>query len=166
MSHQNKWFNTNSTKYLLKQIHEQTFQYETFASGNLIVIDKHSSKGALDSKAVDFISYRQCITKLDNFPVVKIEGFEKNKILQTAIKPLLNSVKDVHVFKTNKTGFSFKWHKDDVNVKLLVLTGKKIVNIRNSKYTLLPGQFVDIPKGHIHRVFSTAGTIALSIGLK
>jgi len=164
--HQNKWFNANSTKYLLKDIHDLTFEYETFISGNLIVIDKHSSKGALDSKAVDFISYRTCITKLNDFPVVKIEGFEKNKNLKVAIKPILSRVQDVHVFKSNKTGYSFKWHNDNVNVKLLVLTGKKIVCVRNSKYILNPGQFVDIPKGYLHRVFSIAGTIALSIGLK
>jgi len=122
--------------------------------------------GALDSKAVDLMSYREWVSDLNQFPVIKIEGFEQNKILRAAIKPILPSVKDVHVFKTNETGFSFKWHKDNVDVKLLVLSGMKIVYIRGRKHILKPGQYVDIPKGHLHRAFSTTGTVALSIGMK
>jgi len=164
--HQNNWFTLNLTKVLLKNIHNNTLDYNSFITGNLMMLKKHPVRGALDFKAVDVMSYSEWILNLNSFQTVKIEGFESNKYLRAAIKPILEQVKDVHVFKTNQTGFSFKWHKDDVDVKLLVLKGTKTIYIRGAKYILKAGQYVDIPKGHLHRAFSLKNTIALSIGMK
>jgi mannose-6-phosphate isomerase-like protein (cupin superfamily) len=72
--------------------------------------------------------------------------------------------KNIHLFVTQETGVSFKWHRDDVNVYLYVLKGTKIVQLRNKTVTLKTKQGIVIPRKHIHRVFSKAGTVALSVG--
>jgi mannose-6-phosphate isomerase-like protein (cupin superfamily) len=120
-------------------------------------------------RALDILTYRTWVEQKHTFPVIKIEGLEHNPQIYQTIQRWLtkhHTVVDIHGFVSNNNGYSFKWHQDLACVVLLVLTGSKRVFIKNKCYHLNAGDSVVIPRKHIHRVFSQAGTTALSIGIK
>ena len=141
---------------LLKKLKQEITSYDRYASGELKFIT-----GGADTTANTVYSYSQWIQSRLKMPVIKAEGI--------AVVPRLASVsklkiKDVHLFVSVKSGYSFKWHKDDVNVLLYVVKGKKTVFIKNKKYVLTKNTAVTIRRGELHRANSIANTWALSIG--
>lgn len=110
------------------------------------------------------VSFAEWVSIQPTIPVVKVEGIEKIFKVRNHFKNL--KVADIHLFVSQKTRYSFKWHKDTVNVYLYVIKGKKRVYIKNKIHTLKAGQGVIIPKGHLHRVFNSKNTWALSVGFK
>lgn len=107
--------------------------------------------------------YGWWINNYHTLPVIKVEGLEDNPQLVNAFELL--DPKDIHLFIAQRTGHSFKWHKDTLDVFLYVIRGYKRVFLKNQVYTLGPGQGVVIPRGHLHKVFSRKGTWALSVGV-
>jgi mannose-6-phosphate isomerase-like protein (cupin superfamily) len=141
---------------LLKKLKQETVSYDRYASGELKFIIE-----GFDTAVNVAYSYSQWIEAVTEIPAVKVEGLK----LIPKIKEVQNlKVKNIHLFVSVKKGFSFNWHKDDVNVFLYVVRGKKIVFIENKKYVLVKNQGVFIPKGKLHRVNSQSNTWALSIG--
>jgi mannose-6-phosphate isomerase-like protein (cupin superfamily) len=139
---------------LLSLVKPFIFDYARYESGELKIIG-HPSIGPKDVAVCDCMSYGKWIETYYQYPIIKVEGLER--VLD------LNS-KSIHLFCNQKTSFSFKWHTDDVDVDLMVLSGNKRLEIKNKKLTLRRGQTARIPKGHLHRAFSSKGTWALSIG--
>lgn len=152
----------NSTRcsIITKEINSQLYNIDNYIAGNFrVIVD-----GCDDVEVSTTYSFEEWIDNIKKFPLVKIEGMEDNKTINFVLNKYI--VGSIHVFITNKTGYSFNWHKDKCTVLLLVLQGKKIVNIMNKKTTIKQNEFVVIKRGEMHRVFSTKGTIALSIGIK
>lgn len=142
-------------------VRNEIVSYDRFVNGDIKVI------GLPDHPYSDCVvktqfSFSEWIGTQDRWPVVKVERIESlvpiRKILKR-FKPI-----DVHLFVSQKTGYSFKWHRDYVNVMLLVLKGSKKVFIKNKVYNLNSGDFVYIPKRSLHKVLSKKDTWALSIG--
>jgi mannose-6-phosphate isomerase-like protein (cupin superfamily) len=119
-------------------------------------------RNSLDIFIRDKMSYGEWVNSYKSFPTVKVEGIESINSVTRKFKKL--HPKNIHLFVTQETGVSFKWHRDTVNVYLYVLKGSKIVHLRNRTVTLKTKQGIVIPRKHIHRVFSKAGTVALSVG--
>lgn len=143
----------------IKHLTELLYDFNYYDRGLIRVIE-----GRIDWAVKDKLSYSQWIDTYKQYPVIKIEGIELNsEILKTY--PNLQ-IKNIHAFFSQKTGYSFKWHKDDLDVILLVLSGHKTVHLRNNIIDLYKGEKLLIKKGHIHKVFSKRGTWALSIGLQ
>ena len=130
------------------------------------MFQKNQIVGILDSLDVfikDVMSFREWTMAHETFDVIKIEGIESNNKIVSQLN--IPSIKNIHLFIHNKTSYSFNWHKDDVTVLLYVVTGMKIVYIKNSRHTVKAGSFIKIPRRQIHKVFSKKGTVALSIGI-
>ncbi len=144
---------------LLQKIKLEPISYDRYNSGELKVIGFPGFKN-IDCVVKEKLSYSEWISTKDVYPTIKVEGLEKT------IKKEFKKFKkrDIHLFVTQKSSYSFKWHSDDVNVYLYVLKGYKRLQIKNKTYILHAGQGAYIPKGHLHRAFSRKNTWALSIG--
>ena len=115
-----------------------------------------------DTIVSNVMSYSQWINSYKSYNGIKVEGLETNTKITKHFKHI--KVKNIHLFLNQKTGYSFKWHSDDVNVFLYVVSGHKRVHIKNEVYRLTSGQGVIIPKHTLHKVFSQKNTWALSVG--
>jgi len=145
---------------ILKEVKNSVEDFKYYDNDRFVFLDKQG----LDWRAKAKISYGEWIENKESFRTIKIEGLEENKRIFQYLRGY--NIKNIHAFISHKTGFSFKWHKDDVTLILMVLCGFKRVSIKNKVYQVNPGESVIIPRGSIHKVFSKAGTVALSIGLK
>jgi mannose-6-phosphate isomerase-like protein (cupin superfamily) len=152
------------TTRLLKIVKDEIISFDRFNSGQLLALDRSVASGFVSWNAKEKFTYTEWVENIDSFTVVKVEGLEDNKSICNHFKQF--KIKDIHLFNSIKTDYSFGWHHDSVNVYLYVLKGKKRISIRNKTFTLHSGQGIFIPKGHKHRVFNYKNTWALSIGLK
>jgi len=110
------------------------------------------------------LSYSQYVDSISKYSAIKVEGLEKNPHIKKYFSK--HKIKDIHLFYSPKTDYSFGWHHDTTNVMLYVIRGHKRVQIKNKTYVLKSGDSVAIPKGHKHRVFNQKDTWAISIGLQ
>lgn len=119
-------------------------------------------RDSLDIFIQDKMTFGEWINSYKDYSTIKVEGIESIPSVSREFKRL--KPKNIHMFLSQKTGTSFKWHKDDVNVYLYVVRGQKIVHLRNQRRIVSSGQGIYIPRNHLHKVFSRAGTLALSVG--
>ena len=149
---------------LLKIVKDEIISFDRYSAGQLIALDRNVASGFMSWIANQKFTYTEWLERLNSFTVIKVEGLEDNKTIRNAFKQF--KVKDIHLFNSIKTDYSFGWHHDTVDVYLFVLKGKKRVSIRNRTFTVRAGEGIFIPKGHKHRVFNNKDTWALSIGFK
>jgi len=123
--------------------------YDRYETGDTKFIQDH-----IDSIVKDSITYSNWVAEYQQYPVVKVDGIENYLSIPSST---------IHLFVHNETNYSFDWHKDDVNVCLYVVKGKKTVHLESKVVELLEGDSLEIPKGHMHKVYSDKGTWALSI---
>ena len=69
------------------------------------------------------------------------------------------------LFVNRKPGVSFKSHKDDLDVYLYVVKGKKKVNVEGEDKIAYADEGVFIKEGQYHYVDNEADTWGLSIGV-
>jgi mannose-6-phosphate isomerase-like protein (cupin superfamily) len=151
-------------RILYKIVKDEIVSFDRYISGQLLALDRSVLSGFISWNAKEKFSYTDWVQKINSFTVVKVEGLEDNKNICKYFRKF--KIKDIHLFNSIKTDYSFGWHHDTVNVYLYVLKGKKRVSIKNKTVVLNAGQGILIPKGNKHRVFNYKNTWALSIGLK
>jgi mannose-6-phosphate isomerase-like protein (cupin superfamily) len=149
------------TMTVSKLLADQLLDYSKYEQG-LIKVIGHPDYKHSDCIVKDFFTFSQWIEQHKSYPVIKVEGLETDHAVSSCFNKI--NFKNIHLFVNQKFGYSFDWHKDDVNVLLHVIKGRKTVYIRNKKVILHPGQHVIIPRGHLHRVSSMQNTWALSVG--
>jgi mannose-6-phosphate isomerase-like protein (cupin superfamily) len=149
---------------LYKIVKDEIISFDRFSSGQLLALDRSILSGFLSWNAKEKFSYTEWVKNINSFTVVKVEGLEDNTNICKYFRKF--KIKDIHLFNSIKTDYSFGWHCDPVNVYLYVLKGKKRVSIKNKTFIVKAGQGILIPKGHKHRVFNYKNTWALSIGMK
>jgi mannose-6-phosphate isomerase-like protein (cupin superfamily) len=149
------------TKTVSKLLADHLLDYAKYEQG-LIKVIGHPDYKHSDCIVKDFFTFSQWIEQHKSYPVIKVEGLETDPDISSCFDKI--NFKNIHLFVNQKFGYSFNWHKDDVNVLLHVIKGQKTVYIRNKKVILHPGQHVIIPKGHLHRASSIQNTWALSVG--
>jgi mannose-6-phosphate isomerase-like protein (cupin superfamily) len=140
--------NIKDIQYILT---EAITDYNAYESGDVKFIKDYK-----DYAVKDAVSYGQWVANYRSFPVIKINGLENLLSIDS---------ETVHLFVNNESNYSFDWHKDDVDVFLYVVKGKKKVHIEQDTVELSEGEGVHIPKGSMHKVYSDADTWALSIQL-
>jgi mannose-6-phosphate isomerase-like protein (cupin superfamily) len=151
----------NNSK-ILKLVKDQHLDYSRYESGELKVIG-HPDHRHSDYCVNEFHSYIEWVKDYQKYPVIKVEGIENIKKIKDAFDL---PVDNIHLFVSQNFGISFNWHRDDVNVFLYVLKGQKRLWVRDKQYIINARQGVLIPKGHLHRVRSKKGTVALSVGYR
>lgn len=147
----------------IKKLKNLLTDLEFFINGKIKFIG-HSEYPNADCRARDFHSYSDWQLCYQNYPVIKIEGLEKFCSIRTLFPNF--KITNIHLFVNIKKGLSFNWHKDDVDVYLKVLKGSKVCEFRKSMICLKSGQSIFIAKGVDHRVRSSRGTWALSVGCR
>lgn len=138
----------------------ELFSHERYLLGQLSIFGYDQYKHT-DTIVSNVMSYSDWINSYKDFNGIKVEGLETTN-LPKHFKSI--KVKNIHLFLNQKSGFSFKWHSDDLNVFLYVVKGYKRVYIKNKMFKLQAGEGVYIPKHTLHKVFSDKNTWALSIG--
>ena len=145
----------------IKTLSKEITSFDRYLSGDLKVIGLDNYPNS-DSIVSEHFSFSEWLIYYKKYPIIKVEGIEK---VRSILKQYKNfDPKDIHLFVSQKTGHSFRWHRDNVNVYLHVIKGKKIVRLKNQTFILKKGQGVHIPKRSLHKVFSVKDTWALSIG--
>lgn len=142
---------TTSNRRLQQLVRNEILSYERYAAGELKVIG-YPGFANTDCIVKDKLSYAQWFETHQQYSTIKVEGLTVEKFA------------DVHLFVNTRSAYSFKWHKDSVNVYLYVIKGQKRLQVKNKTYLLTAGSGAFIPKGHLHRAFSKKDTWALSIG--
>lgn len=148
-------------KKVFREIKNEITNYERYASQELKIIG-YPGYERTDTIVAQKMSYSQWLECYTQWPVIKVEGLGSNKFLLKYFRKF--RPKNIHLFYSVRTGTSFKWHRDDVNVFLFVVKGHKTVCLKSKRVQLNAGQGILLPKGHLHKVFSSSGTWALSIG--
>lgn len=149
-------------KYILKNLKHLILSYEYYYRDKLLALDRR--KRFIGSTYVkQKYSYSNWIRNHKQFCAIIAEKLDDEPKYSKMFG--LQNVVNLHLFYSPKTNYSFNWHTDTENVFLYVLKGKKIVQIKNKKHILTQGMGVHIPKGHIHRVFNSKETWALSFGM-
>lgn len=146
---------------LLQLLRQQILDYDNY-NQDLINIIGYPGYPHTDCKVKDIVSFSEWISSYQTYPVIKIEGIEKLDPVKRHFNNI--SVKNIHLFINQKFGYSFNWHRDNINVLLYVLSGKKTLYIRDKVFEIYPKQYAIIPKGHLHKVRSIDNTWALSVG--
>lgn len=142
---------TTSNRRLQHLVRNEILSYERYVAGELKVIG-YPGFANTDCVIKDKLSYSQWLETHQCYSTIKVEGLVVEKFT------------DVHLFVNTRSAYSFKWHKDTVNVYLYVIKGQKRLQVKNKTYLLTAGQGAFIPKGQLHRAFSKKDTWALSIG--
>ena len=142
---------------MMNNLKSEVLSYDRYADYQIQIIDESGN----DHFAKDLLSYDKWINVWQNYPNIKVEGLDDQNYHENLIDKKVNSN---HLFVNNKGGFSFKKHKDDTNVYLYVVKGKKYVHMNDEVITVSTGEGIHIPKGTYHKVDSEPDTWALSIG--
>ena len=133
----------------------------SFLNEQIYVIDQ-----GLDWPACSRMSYAEWIQSYTQFSNIKINGLESNPKLMRRFSHQFNkTAKDCHLFINQLGGQSFDWHRDELDVILLVVKGRKRVYTNKGAVSLCKGKSTYIPAGRMHKVVSIPGTVALSFGL-
>jgi mannose-6-phosphate isomerase-like protein (cupin superfamily) len=143
---------------MIAELMNEVVSYERYENNELFYIDKDGK----DFSVKDTLSFSEWLIKKDNFPTIKVEGIETNAFI-TSNFPRID-FNTVHLFVQNKKGYSFGWHKDDTNVYLYVVKGRKKVFIDDEQHWVGFGDGIHILKGNKHKVESDNDTWALSLG--
>ena len=143
---------------MMNNLYNEVTSYDRFVDYQIQIIDKEGN----DHFAKDLVNFDKWINVWQSYPNIKIEGLDdRNYHTQINFDKRININ---HLFINNKGGFSFQKHKDDTNVYLYVVKGKKLVHMNDDIITVTEGQGIHIPEGTYHKVDSVKDTWALSIG--
>lgn len=142
---------------MIDELLSEVLNYDRYADYQVQIIDKNGN----DHFAKDKVSYSKWVNTWYKYPNIKVEGLDDKDFHKKLIDKRVNSN---HLFVNNKGGFSFKKHKDDTNVYLYVVKGKKYVHMNDDVYTVSTGEGIHIKKGVYHKVDSEPDTWALSVG--
>ena len=143
---------------MIELLKSEIESYDRYQNNQIFYIDENGK----DFSVKDSFSYSQWLKKIIEYSTIKVEGLENNHFITSNF--LRFKINSIHLFYKNKKGFSFNWHKDDTNVYLYVIGGRKKVFIEDNIYWVGNGDGVHIKKGQKHKVESDDQTWALSIG--
>jgi mannose-6-phosphate isomerase-like protein (cupin superfamily) len=135
--------------------------FNRYSTGQLKIIGYDQYQNS-DTVVKNIMSYREWLETCNSYPTIKVEGLEELDELKSKFSSI--NIKNVHLFITQFSGYSFDWHCDDVEVFLYVIKGKKQVMFSDAEVILEKGSGITIPLGVSHKVYSEANTWALSIG--
>lgn len=148
-------------KKIIPELKNEFYSFDKFLSGDIKIIGYNNFLHT-DVKVKDVMNFSTWVKQKKLFPVLKIESMESHQSILKSFNFLKSD--SIHVFLNQKSGYSFKWHSDDVHVILLVLEGCKKVFVKNKITILNQGDFIFIPRGSKHKVLSKKNTLALSFG--
>lgn len=144
---------------MISRLKDQIESYSNYENNLIFYIDKDGR----DHSVKENFSYDNWLRVWDEQLTIKVEGLENDGIIKSNF-PHIKWIKNIHLFVKLRPGFSFDWHRDDINVYLHCVQGKKMVFVEDNKYTISTNEGVNIKKGELHKVRSNKNTWALSIG--
>jgi|TARA_B100000902_G_C27314677_1_gene920503 mannose-6-phosphate isomerase-like protein (cupin superfamily) len=154
------------TQLWIKRLKDEIQNHNRYEARQLFYIDDNG----LDREVKEHMTYGEWLREFNRFKVIKVEGLEDvswlREVLDEVVKNITGKTRqDIHLFVNQKPGVSFKSHKDDKDVYLYVVKGKKKVNMNNEVKPIYDDEGIIIKQGVEHFVESEADTWGLSIGV-
>jgi len=157
---------SEQTLLWIKRLKNEIQSHTRYEERQLFYIDDNG----LDREVKEHMTYGEWLREYNRFKVIKVEGLEDvawlREVLDEVVKNITGKTRqDIHLFVNQKPGVSFKPHKDDKDVYLYVVKGKKKVNMNNEVKPIYDDEGIVIKQGVEHFVDSEADTWGLSIGV-
>lgn len=154
------------TTLWISRLKEEIQSHTRYEARQLFYIDDEG----LDREVKEHMSYGEWLREYDRFKTIKVEGLEDVAWLREVLDEVVLNItgkrrQDIHLFVNQKPGISFKEHKDDKDVYLYVVKGKKKVSLDGVIKPVYDDEGVFIEEGVKHYVENEADTWGLSIGV-
>jgi mannose-6-phosphate isomerase-like protein (cupin superfamily) len=156
----------DQTQLWISRLREEILSHDRYEARQIFYIDDEGR----DREVKEHMSYGEWLRESERFKTIKVEGLEETKWITECVDEVVYNItgkkrSNIHLFVNQKPGVSFKSHKDDLDVYLYVVKGKKKVNFDTESKIAYADEGVYIPEGKTHNVDSEADTWGLSIGV-
>ena len=154
------------TTLWINRLKEQIQSHDRYEARQLFYIDDNG----LDREVKEHMSFGEWLREYERYKTIKVEGLEDTPWLREVLDEVVLNItgkkrQDIHLFVNQKPGVSFKAHRDDKDVYLYVVKGKKTVDLDGIKQIVYDDEGVIIKEGVKHFVENEADTWGLSIGV-
>ena len=156
----------DQTQLWISRLREEILSHDRYEARQIFYIDDEGR----DREVKEHMSYGEWLRESERFKTIKVEGLEETKWITECVDEVVHNItgkkrSNIHLFVNQKPGVSFKSHKDDLDVYLYVVKGKKKVNVEGEDKIAYADEGVFIKEGQSHYVDNEADTWGLSIGV-
>jgi len=154
------------TQLWISRLKEEIQSHDRYEARQLFYIDDEG----LDREVKEHMTYGEWLREFERFKTIKVEGLEDVAWLREVLDEVVLNItgkkrQDIHLFVNQKPGVSFREHKDDKDVYLYVVKGKKKVSLNGEVKPIYDDEGILIEQGVKHFVDNEADTWGLSIGV-
>ena len=154
------------TTLWINRLKEEIQSHTRYEARQLFYIDDNG----LDREVKEHMSYGEWLREYERYKTIKVEGLEDTPWLREVLDEVVLNItgkkrQDIHLFVNQRAGVSFKAHRDDKDVYLYVVKGKKVVDLDGIKQIIYDDEGVIIKECVKHFVENEADTWGLSIGV-
>ena len=154
------------TQLWISRLKEEIQSHDRYEARQLFYIDDEG----LDREVREHMTYGEWLREFERFKTIKVEGLEDVAWLREVLDEVVLNItgkkrQDIHLFVNQKPGVSFREHKDDKDVYLYVVKGKKKVSLNGEVKPIYDDEGILIEQGVKHFVDNEADTWWLIIGV-
>jgi len=156
---------------MLQCIYQQLISYSNYESAKTHCIGNHTVYyrqfyGSVSANSI--YSYSEYLRKIPSFNCIQVNNVESNPLIRRFILRKFNIKRMINcsIFSNFRTAYSLPLHKDNYNVLIYLIRGRKKIQIANKKFSLHTNQGMIIPKNFSHLVKNTKNSHSLSIAYR
>ena len=125
------------TQLWISRLRDEIQSHDRYNARQIFYIDDEGR----DREVKEHMTYGEWLREYDRFKTIKVEGLEETKWITECVDEVVHNItgkkrSNIHLFVNQKPGVSFKSHKDDLDVYLYVVKGKKRVNVEGEDITV------------------------------
>ena len=154
------------TQLWISRLKDEIQSHDRYNARQIFYIDDEGR----DREVKEHMTYGEWLREYERFKTIKVEGLEETKWITECVDEVVHNItgkkrSNIHLFVNQKPGVSFKSHKDDLDVYLYVVKGKKKVSLNGEVKPIYDDEGILIEQGVKHFVDNEADTWGLSIGV-
>ena len=154
------------TQLWVSRLRDEIQSHDRYNARQIFYIDDEGR----DREVKEHMTYGEWLREYERFKTIKVEGLEETKWITECVDEVVHNItgkkrSNIHLFVNQKPGVSFKSHKDDLDVYLYVVKGKKKVSLNGEVKPIYDDEGILIEQGVKHFVDNEADTWGLSIGV-
>ena len=154
------------TQLWVSRLRDEIQSHDRYNARQIFYIDDEGR----DREVKEHMTYGEWLREYERFKTIKVEGLEETKWITECVDEVVHNItgkkrSNIHLFVNQKPGVSFKSHKDDLDVYLYVVKGKKKVSLNGEVKPVYDDEGILIEQGVKHFVDNEADTWGLSIGV-
>ena len=125
------------TQLWVSRLRDEIQSHDRYNARQIFYIDDEGR----DREVKEHMTYGEWLREYERFKTIKVEGLEETKWITECVDEVVHNItgkkrSNIHLFVNQKPGVSFKSHKDDLDVYLYVVKGKKKVNVEGEDITV------------------------------